>query len=249
MVFICPPATNVELLPATRPRKFGPKADQPSPIAQPAGSSTNPPWPPGRRGVSRRTRRTRPQPRDRRRRGPPARQPAARSDPALNQPPHGRRIPVRGRAGRPNPPCASDSGWECSPHWTQRIAVRCHIGGMSAGDTADYIGHHCKIAGRQTPCSPTTRSGRSRTPPVDIPARSTTSPCTRSPPRSPPITPSSARKPPAPPSPKSQQTESDQRRLDHHPVNANTTPSSHPPRPRSPHRAGPFSCPDTCQHR
>jgi hypothetical protein len=40
VVFICPPATNVELLPATRPRKFGPKADQPSPIAQLAGSFT-----------------------------------------------------------------------------------------------------------------------------------------------------------------------------------------------------------------
>jgi type II secretory pathway predicted ATPase ExeA len=30
----------------------------------------------------------------------------------------------------------------------QRIAVRYHLGGMSAADTADYIGHHCKIAGR-----------------------------------------------------------------------------------------------------
>ena len=30
----------------------------------------------------------------------------------------------------------------------QRIAVRYHIGGMSAPDTADYIRYHCKIAGR-----------------------------------------------------------------------------------------------------
>lgn len=30
----------------------------------------------------------------------------------------------------------------------QRIAVRYHIGGMSGTDTADYIRHHCKIAGR-----------------------------------------------------------------------------------------------------
>ena len=30
----------------------------------------------------------------------------------------------------------------------QRIAMRYSIAGMSAADTADYIGHHCKIAGR-----------------------------------------------------------------------------------------------------
>jgi type II secretory pathway predicted ATPase ExeA len=30
----------------------------------------------------------------------------------------------------------------------QRIAVRYSIAGMSGADTADYIGHHCKIAGR-----------------------------------------------------------------------------------------------------
>ena len=30
----------------------------------------------------------------------------------------------------------------------QRIAVRYSIAGMSGTDTADYIGHHCKIAGR-----------------------------------------------------------------------------------------------------
>ena len=30
----------------------------------------------------------------------------------------------------------------------QRIAVRYQIGGMSTADTADYIRHHCKIAGR-----------------------------------------------------------------------------------------------------
>ena len=30
----------------------------------------------------------------------------------------------------------------------QRIAVRYAIAGMSGADTADYIGHHCKIAGR-----------------------------------------------------------------------------------------------------
>ena len=30
----------------------------------------------------------------------------------------------------------------------QRIAMRYTIAGMSAADTADYIGHHCKIAGR-----------------------------------------------------------------------------------------------------
>ena len=30
----------------------------------------------------------------------------------------------------------------------QRIAVRYHISGMSTTDTADYIRHHCKIAGR-----------------------------------------------------------------------------------------------------
>src|SRR6516165_2817862 len=30
----------------------------------------------------------------------------------------------------------------------QRIAVRYSIAGMSSTDTADYIGHHCKIAGR-----------------------------------------------------------------------------------------------------
>jgi type II secretory pathway predicted ATPase ExeA len=30
----------------------------------------------------------------------------------------------------------------------QRIAVRYTIAGMSAADTADYIGHHCKIARR-----------------------------------------------------------------------------------------------------
>ena len=30
----------------------------------------------------------------------------------------------------------------------QRIAVRYQIGGMSIADTADYIRHHCKIAGR-----------------------------------------------------------------------------------------------------
>ncbi|MDD4866932.1 MAG: AAA family ATPase, partial [Mycobacterium sp.] len=30
----------------------------------------------------------------------------------------------------------------------QRIAVRYTIAGMSSTDTADYIGHHCKIAGR-----------------------------------------------------------------------------------------------------
>ncbi|ELB92261.1 type II secretory pathway predicted ATPase ExeA [Rhodococcus percolatus] len=30
----------------------------------------------------------------------------------------------------------------------QRIAVRYTIAGMSAADTADYIRHHCRIAGR-----------------------------------------------------------------------------------------------------
>jgi type II secretory pathway predicted ATPase ExeA len=30
----------------------------------------------------------------------------------------------------------------------QRIAVRYSIAGMSGADTADYIRHHCKIAGR-----------------------------------------------------------------------------------------------------
>jgi type II secretory pathway predicted ATPase ExeA len=30
----------------------------------------------------------------------------------------------------------------------QRIAVRYAIAGMSGADTADYIRHHCKIAGR-----------------------------------------------------------------------------------------------------
>ena len=30
----------------------------------------------------------------------------------------------------------------------QRIAMRYSIAGMSAADTADYIRHHCKIAGR-----------------------------------------------------------------------------------------------------
>ena len=38
----------------------------------------------------------------------------------------------------------------------QRIAVRYHIGGMSAGDTADYISHHCKIAGRADTSDSTT---------------------------------------------------------------------------------------------
>ena len=33
----------------------------------------------------------------------------------------------------------------------QRIAVRYSLPGMSAADSADYITHHCKIAGRSDP--------------------------------------------------------------------------------------------------
>ena len=47
-----------------------------------------------------------------------------------------------------NPPCATGSGSGVLAALDQRIAVRYAIAGMSAADTADYIGHHCKIAGR-----------------------------------------------------------------------------------------------------
>ncbi|BBX31551.1 hypothetical protein MMAGJ_08330 [Mycolicibacterium mageritense] len=39
----------------------------------------------------------------------------------------------------------------------QRVAVRYTLPGMTAADTADYIGHHTKIAGRPMRCSPMTR--------------------------------------------------------------------------------------------
>jgi hypothetical protein len=100
----------------------------------------------------------------------------------------------------------------------QRIAVRYQIAGMSTADTADYIRHHYKIAGRSDTLFSddaialihNASRGHSRA--------VTTSPCTRSPPPSPPTTPSSTKKQHATPSPKSPRTEPDPRRLDHHPV-------------------------------
>ena len=131
----------------------------------------------------------------------------------------------------------------------QRIAVRYHIGGMSAADTADYIRHPCKIAGRSDTLFSDDAIALIHNASEVTRAPSTTSPCRRSPPPSPPTTPSSTRKQPASPSPKPLRTEPDPRRLDHHPVNQPTTPSPRPPRPRSPHPAGPISCPNPRQPR
>ena len=40
----------------------------------------------------------------------------------------------------------------------QRISVRYALAGMTAAETADYLTHHVKIAGRGTPCSAPTPS-------------------------------------------------------------------------------------------
>ena len=47
-----------------------------------------------------------------------------------------------------NPCCATGSGSGVLAALDQRIAVRYAIAGMNGTDTADYIRHHCKIAGR-----------------------------------------------------------------------------------------------------
>ena len=47
-----------------------------------------------------------------------------------------------------NPPCGIGSGSVCSPRWISASRCATRIAGMSPADTADYIGHHCNIAGR-----------------------------------------------------------------------------------------------------
>ena len=87
------------------------------------GLSPGHPGPPSRRRAGHRTRRTGPQPRARRRRSPPAGQSSARSDPAVDQPRHGHRIPVRGHPGRPTHPAPPAPARVCSPRWIS--ASRC----------------------------------------------------------------------------------------------------------------------------
>jgi hypothetical protein len=97
----------------------------------------------------------------------------------------------------------------------QRIAVRYQIGGMSAADTADYIRHHCKIAGRSDTLFSDDAIGLIHNASRGHPRAINNLALPRSPP---PNTPSSTRTPTASPSPKSLRTEPDPRRLDHHPV-------------------------------
>ena len=123
----------------------------------------------------------------------------------------------------------------------QRTAVRYTLPGMTPADTADYINHHTKIAGRSDVLfaddAITLIHNASRGHPraVNNHALHALTAAFR------PDTPSSGRKPHASPSAKQQQTESDSLQHDDHPVTATRTPSPRPPRPRSPHRAGPFS--------
>lgn|SRR5574337_1652518 len=68
----------------------------------------------------------------------------------------------------------------------QRIAVRYTLTGMTAADTADYIRHHCRIVGRDdTLFSDDATMLTHNAARADTPVRSTTSPCTPSPPPSP----------------------------------------------------------------
>ncbi|EUA50458.1 AAA domain protein [Mycobacterium xenopi 3993] len=109
--------------------------------------TTNPPWPTGRRGAGQRTRRTRTQP-------------VLVIDEAHlldNHQLEAIRLLTNHDMDSGSPFAVILVGQPSLRHrlrlgvlaaLDQRIAVRYTIAGMSGADTADYIRHHCKIAGR-----------------------------------------------------------------------------------------------------
>jgi len=131
------------------------------------------------------------------------------------------------------PPMTTAVAVTAPPHRISASPCAATIAGMSAGDTADYIGHHCKITGRPDTLFSYAAIGlihnASRRHPraVNNPALQALTAAFAA------DHASSTRKPPVLPSPKSQRTEPDPRRLDHHIVNAKTTASPRPGVPRA----------------
>ncbi|EUA27846.1 hypothetical protein I553_9237 [Mycobacterium xenopi 4042] len=111
---------------------------------------------------------------------------------------------------------------------------------MSGADTADYIRHHCKIAGRADTLFSEDAIGLIHNASRGHP-RAVNNLALHA------LTAAFAadhaivdEKPPASRSAKSPRTEPDPRQHNQHHINPTSIPSPRPPPPRSPHRAGPF---------
>ena len=111
---------------------------------------TTPPSPPGHGPPRPRARRTRPHPRPGHRRSPPARTRPARGRPHAHQPRHGLRLPARLPADRPAHPTPPDQARHLRrPRPAHRRPL--HHARHDRKETASYLSHHLKLAGRSDP--------------------------------------------------------------------------------------------------
>jgi type II secretory pathway predicted ATPase ExeA len=122
----------------------------------------------------------------------------------------------------------------------QRIGLRYAMPPMTDKETASYLHHHLALAGRDDTLFSDDAVALIHQTSRGYLARSTTSPCKPSLPRSAPTRPSSTNPQPAQPSPKSRQTE-------HHPDTPNSTdPAGHQPAGSFHAHTSPPSTPPSC---